>query len=251
MRTDPKNTAYVVVSGGSKRDTGEDKDDSLVKSGEALLATPKEIQEQRETAFSHLEKTIEDRAALAAASQRINELEDAAARDWDNPYERNAALRRAFRVGRKERERQAGVDEGIKDRMGLEVDLLPEIEEDARRARLVDFGAKPDQKEEKVLATPLFESDRTVASSTMTDSKPSRGLKSERLARKRKTALVSEIVGNTRIARDPFLERKGRGGPPTTVLPGLKRKRDSEENRQSPERPVGKVAAVLVDYDSE
>lgn len=259
VRTDPKNTAYVLASGGRKRDTGEDKDkdESLVQSGEALLTTPKEAQDQRETAFSHLEKTIEDRAALAAGARRIDELADATARDWDNPYERNAALRRAFRVGRKERERQAGVDEGIKERMGLGVDLLPETEEDARRARLVDFGVAAggrgeEKKEEMVLAKPLFESGE-VSSGTTADSKPPRALKSERLASKRKTALVSEIVGNTRIARDPFLERKGRGGvPASTVLPGLKRKRDAGGQKdRSPERPAGKVAAVLVDYDSD
>ncbi|KAJ4392937.1 Protein saf4 [Gnomoniopsis smithogilvyi] len=251
VRTDPKNTAYVVVSGGRKRDTGEDKDDSLVKSGEALLATPKETQEQRESAFSHLEKTIEDRAALAAGARRIDELENAAARDWDNPYERNAALRRAFRVGRKERERQAGVDEGIKERMGLGVKLLPESEEDARRAQLVDFGTGLEEKEEKVLARPLFETESPAASRPTTDSKPSRGLKSERLANKRKTALVSEIVGNTRIIRDPFLERKERGGPSATVLPGLKRKRDAGEKDQSSGSSARKMAAVLVDYESE
>ncbi|KAJ4406182.1 Protein saf4 [Gnomoniopsis sp. IMI 355080] len=264
VRTDPKNTAYVLASGGRKRDTGEDKDDSLVKSGEALLAittTPKEAQDQRETAFSHLEKTIEDRAALAAGARRIDELADATARDWDNPYERNAALRRAFRVGRKERERQAGVDEGIKERLGLEVDLLPESEEDARRARLVDFGVaaggggpgEVGKNEEKVLAKPLFESGE-MSSGTTADSKPTRALKTERLASKRKTALVSEIVGNTRLARDPFLEPKARGGgtPVPTVIPGLKRKRvTGEQKDQSPGRPAGKVAAVLVDYDSD
>lgn len=253
IQTDPRNTAYKIVSGGRKRDTGEDKDDSLVKSGEALLTTPKEAQEQRETAFSHLEKTIEDRAALAASQQRIEELEDAAARDWDNPYERNAALRRAFRVGRKEREKQADLDEGIKERMGLEVDLLPETEDDARRARLVDFGTGSREKEEKVLATPLFASERPAAKEKTADKKPPRELKSERVANKRKTALVSEIVGNTRITRDPFLERKVKRPPgAVATLPGLKRKRAAGEKEESPEeKPPGKAAAVLVSYDSD
>lgn len=253
VRTDPRNTAYVIVSGGRKRDTGDDKDDSLVKSGEALLTTAKEAQEQRETAFSNLEKTIEDRAALAASQRRIEELEDAAARDWDDPYERNAALRRAFRVGRKEREKQAGLDEGIKERMGLGVELLPENEDDARRARLVDFGAKPGGKEEQVLATPLFASERPAVEGKMVNKKPPRELKSERVANKRKTALVSEIVGNTRITRDPFLERKVKGpSAAATALPGLKRKRDhGEKEETSEEKPPGKAATVLVDYDSD
>lgn len=268
MRTDPRNTAYVVIRGGRKRDTGDDtnennKDDSLVKTGEALLADPKEIQDQRETAFSNLEKTIKDRATLAAAAQRIDELEDAAARDWDDPYARNAALRRAFRVGRKEREKQAGVDAGIKERLGLAgIELLPESEEDARRARLVDFGTGPPhtgeekvEEEKRVLATPLFGSER-VAGKKMTGTSQRGGLKSERVASNRKTALVSEIVGNTRIALDPFLERKGGKSAPAAgafadALPGLKRKRGVGEKEQSPEKPTAKAPAVLVDYDSE
>lgn len=258
IRTDPQNTAYVIVSGGRKRDTGEDKDDSLVKSGEALLTTAKEAQEQRETAFSHLEKTIEDRAALAAAQRRIEELEDAAARDWHNPYERNAALRRAFRVGRKEREKQAGLDEGIKERLGFELELLPESEDDARRARLVDFGGTDSvNTEEKILATPLFADEGPAMKGQMEENKPPpRQLKSERMANKRKTALVSEIVGNTRITRDPFLERKAkRDTAAAALLPGLKRKRGSDEREQRSEekegKPSGKLAAVLVNYDSD
>lgn len=279
LRTDPQHTAYVVVDGARKRDTGDDNNDnhetragaakaahdSLVPGGDALLRQlfkdPREAQEQRETAFANLEKTIEDRAALAAATRRIDELEDASAKDWDDPYARNAALRRAFRVGRKERERQAGVDEGIRERLGLGVELLPEIEEDARRARLVDFGTAPGEEEEmvgrgevRVLARPLFESERKrdAVPVKKAGSKP-RGLKSERAANQMKTSLVSEIVGNTRIARDPFLERKGRGvpAPVAPVLPGLKRKRSAAEKEQILEKPPEKVAAVLVDYDSE
>lgn len=270
IRTDPKNTAYVVVRGGRKRDTGDEDDDkhaSLVPSGDALLravAPRAEAQAERETAFSNLEKTIEDRAVLAAATRRIDALEDASARHWDDPYARNAALRRTFRVGRKERERQAVVDEGIRERLGLGVELLAESEEDARRAKLVDFGTAPGNGlasgEEKVLARPLFESDRPAAAGKTTSNHP-RGLKSERAASRTKTSLVSEIVGNTRLARDPFLERKGQGASAAgagagagaaAVLPGLKRKRvEADEKEQKSERPSEKAATVLVDYDSD
>lgn len=271
VRTDPKNTAYVVHAGARKRDTGEEKttEDSLVPTGDALLAlstTRAEAEEARATAFSTLEKTINDRAALAAASARIDELEDVAEKQWDDPYARNQALRKAFRVGRKQRQVQAGLDGELKERLGLGIELLEANEEDARRARLVDYGTRPEgdddvvsRGEDKVLARPLFKSsvspvvgalDRTGRK----DGKAPRKLKSEIKATKLKESLVSEIVVNTRMVRDPFLERKTKdSAKPAAIITGLKRKRgpDREFSPQAEEKPPGKVAAVLVDYESD
>ncbi|KAK2599819.1 hypothetical protein N8I77_011542 [Diaporthe amygdali] len=269
VRTDPKNTAYEVVSGGKRRDTGEGKeggdDDSLVSSGVvAPIKTLQEEAEEREVAFSNLEKTIEDRAALAAARERIDEIEDANAKQWDDPYTRNQMLRKTFRVGRKSREKDAAAAEDLKDRMSLGIDLLPESEEDARWARLVDFGTAPGglgEDRDKVLAKPLFGGKKPAAQGKRTgDSKPAtkKLLKSEIAATKMRESLVSEIVGNTRMASDPFLEPRSRDSSKTTasLLPGLKRKRPPETEPSPPPegKPVEKAAAVssaLVDYDSD
>lgn len=282
IHTDPKNTAYVVVSGGRKRDTGESSnrdDDSLVSSSHTPIVTAQEQSEQRETAFATLEKTIADRAALAASKERIDEMEEASARQWDDPYARNQALRKSFRVGRHAREREAAKAESIKERMGLGIELLPESEEDARRARLIDFGRAPSpppgentagEAEKIVLARPLFggggtkngdkaATDTTNGDKKTTNKKPSKKLKSEVVASKRKKTLVSEIMGNTRLASDPFLEPRGSRESTKTagaVIPGLKRKRDTER-RPSPtgeERRPEKVSIVssgLVDYESD
>ncbi|ROW03055.1 hypothetical protein VMCG_05758 [Cytospora schulzeri] len=284
IRTDPKNTAYVVVSGGRKRDTGEDKegDDSLVPSGIGIggnhpIKTSQEQAAERESAFAHLEKTIEDRAALESAKARIGEIHEGNARQWDDPYARNQLLRSQFRVGRRQRERDAAVAGELRDRMGLGIELLPESEEDARWARLVDFGSKPPEEEGvvggeevKVLARPLFGDGGKgdAAKGTTMEAggggrpqgkagKPPRKLKSEIAASRMRESIVSEIVGNTRLASDPFLEPRSRDSTKTSItLPGLKRKRrPSRESPQPPdERPAGKVAAVssgLVDYDSD
>ncbi|KAK7731064.1 Protein saf4 [Cytospora paraplurivora] len=278
VRTDPKNTAYVVVAGGRKRDTGEERvgageGDSLVGSGLAGPARPirtlQEQAEERESAFANLEKTIEDRAAFEAAKHRIGEIHETNEKQWDDPYSRNQLLRKQFRVGRKQREKDAHVTEGLKDRMSLGIELLPESEEDARWARLVDFGSKPEEmpgQEVKVLAKPLFGDDKSGTKSAVEGSSKAQGtvgktsrrkLKSEIASSKMRESLVSEIVGNTRLASDPFLEPRtrdlARGSP---SLPGLKRKRKSEgDSPKTPnERPPEKVTAVssaLVDYDSD
>ncbi|KAL1865358.1 Protein saf4 [Diaporthe australafricana] len=273
VRTDPQNTAYVVVSGGRKRDTGEGKDDgadggSLVGGAAGVVGpvikTAREQAEEREVAFANLEKTIEDRAALAAARERIDEIEDVNAKQWDDPYTRNQMLRKSFRVGRKQREKNAAADEDLKDRMGLGIDLLPESEEDARWAKLVDFGTRAEglgEREEKVLARPLFGGARpAVQEKPARDSKPAakKLLKSEIAATKMRESLVSEIVGNTRMASDPFLEPRSRDPTRSTAsfLPGLKRKRQPATEPSPPpeDKPVEKGAAVssaLVDYDSD
>lgn len=266
VRTDPKNTAYVVVEGGKKRDTGEGKggEDSLVGDGVGPIKTLREQAEEREVAFSNLEKTIEDRAAFAAARERIDEIEDANSRQWDDPYTRNQMLRKTFRVGRKQREKDSAAAEDLKDRMGLGIDLLPESEEDARWAKLVDFGTTTEglgETGDKALAKPLFGGAKRTAEEKKTkDNKPptKKLLKSEIAASKMRDSLVSEIVGNTRMASDPFLEPRSRDTTKGTAnfLPGLKRKRPSQVEPSPPpeDKPPEKAAAMssaLVDYDSD
>ena len=96
IRTDPQNTAYVVVEGGTRRDTGEDKP----RDGDLVLpsADERDQQEARRTAFSKLERTIEDREQLRQAGERIAGLLEDSARRWDDPYAQNQRLRRAFRA---------------------------------------------------------------------------------------------------------------------------------------------------------
>ncbi|KAK3381521.1 CWC16 protein [Podospora didyma] len=267
IRTDPQHTAYVVAAGGKKRDTGDDADDSLVKSGEYLITTEREKAEQRESAFGTLERTIADRERLEDARHRIGELHDAAERQWEDPYAQNQRLRRAFRVGRHGREKEAASTEELRDRMSLGIELLPGTADDARWAALIDFGGVPDAESDapvvKALARPLFEtktpklphktstikldsSTTPPPPTTTTKAAPPKKLKAEIAASKMRDTLVSEIVGNTRAAMDPFLDfgngtnsTGSKDAPPRgpVRLPGLKRKRATEEPPGPPEPP--------------
>ncbi|ROT34869.1 hypothetical protein SODALDRAFT_329069 [Sodiomyces alkalinus F11] len=149
LRTDPQNTAYIVASGGRKRDDGTSREQQQQQEGPLVILTDSEREALRKSAFASLERTIEDREALRATSERIDQLADVSYRQWDDPYERNRALRRAFRVGRKQREKQTLADDALRDRIGASIELLPATEEDARRAALVDFGAVPEDEEEE------------------------------------------------------------------------------------------------------
>ncbi|KAI1638252.1 hypothetical protein F4809DRAFT_660057 [Biscogniauxia mediterranea] len=157
IRTDPANTAYVVVEGGRRRDTGQDDDDDVSAVRDHTIRTDAEHASLRASAFARLEKTIADRAAVEGARDRIHALEEASARRWEDPYARNRRLRDAFRAGRKRREGEARGAEELAERMGLGFEILPGTEEDARRAALVDFGARegPGEVVDSALVKPL------------------------------------------------------------------------------------------------
>lgn len=290
IRTDPQNTTYTVAEGARKRDTGEDPL-SLAGAGAGGIIEPiltdKEREALRTNAFAKLEKTIENRKILEQAKERIGELEQDSARRWEDPYEQNRRLRAAFRVGRKERERDAATTEDLRDRMSLGIDLLAASEEDARRAALVDFGpssaVEDGEMGRKALAKPLFAASARSSSSgsdakedgkKTTAKSKSKRLKSEVAAAQMRDNLVSEIVGNTRVAQDPFLSLdRSNGDTPKSLsrIRGIKRKKLESEPEPEPELErenelhsergsktstgiEGKGAAsstALVEYDSD
>ncbi|KAI0113050.1 DUF455 domain protein [Daldinia grandis] len=254
IRTDPEHTTYTVTEGARPRDTGAP--DPL---SQAIL-TDKEREGLRANAFAKLEKTIADRKVLEDAKERIDELETESARHWEDPYEQNRRLRAAFRVGRKERERDAATAEDLRERMSLGIELLAASDEDARRAALVDFGPSSDaaggEMGRKALAKPLFPTSLGSGSGsadTKDDDKrkkkknaKNKKLKSEVAAAQMKDSLVSEIIGNTRVAQDPFLSldrSNGDGNKGPSRISGIKRKR--REPEQEPESEEHEEAKSL------
>ncbi|KAL7932683.1 CWC16 protein [Trichoderma chlorosporum] len=261
MRTDPKNTAYVVVEGATKRDTGP----AAADEGEegATILTEREREELRRNAFASLEKTIADRKQLEVAAERLDDLEDLSRRRWDDPYARNQRLRKAFRVGRKEREKMAAATEDLKERMGLGIELLPEREEDAKRAALVDFGTRPEGEgeEDKALSKPLFASTTINSSaktkkSSSTSVKKDTRLKAEKEASRRKESFVADVISNTRAIHDPFLiQHNNPDKAAASSRPSLgivkKRKRVDGEPDDRPETKAPLTVGGLVQYDSD
>ncbi|KAG6010905.1 hypothetical protein E4U21_002575 [Claviceps maximensis] len=282
VRTDPKNTAYVVHQGATKRDTGED--NGLRREGAdgaLVIMTDQEREALRKNAFASLERTIGDRERMIRASERIDHLRDAQDRAWEDPYAMNQKLRRTFRVGRKERERDELATQALRDKMGLSIELVPETEEDAQRAKLVDFGSGYERHgAEMALAKPLFgtaspglgsaSASASASASTLTSTsapgltpnQDTAGIarpKADKEAMKRKDDFVSAIMSNTRLVHDPFLQQQKRDGAKTSMLTGVKRKRGHETllptqtqtqtetdtaGIQPNEEPVSKVSAL-------
>lgn len=267
IRTDPATTSYVVEEGGRRRreynDEGEDGEfldpaTAAARSAAALTGVEGENSElDRLDAFDRLERTIVHRAPAAPgtakedmplsgldAAKRLEALTASNARQWDDPYARNRALRAAFRVGRHAREKAAADDEGLRQRLGglsEDLRLLPASEEDARHAALIDFGSRPsggetpsDVVDRRNLARPLFGTplgDKSAISKqlrnrvssapnmrALTNSAPSpspspspRNLTyaptTEAAKRQRliRDHLASTVLANTRMTTDPFV----------------------------------------------
>ncbi|XWW98835.1 hypothetical protein V2A60_006838 [Cordyceps javanica] len=282
MRTDPKNTAYVVVSGATRRAEAEADGEFEGSSGGGNgvvvpILTDAERDALRSNAFASLERTIDDRERLRAASRRLDGLADVAARQWEDPYALNQKLRRAFRAGRKEREAGAAAAEALQQRMSLGLDILPETEEDARRARLVDFAPDPEGlvAGRAALNKPLFgtttmttatTATTTTVAAVMASHEKNEKTRATREARQRTQAresFATQVVGNTRAAKDPFLlssagTKRAADGKRVARLPGVKRKREAagaeaaEPSPKTRQNSSGTSKGVaLVDYDSE
>lgn len=255
IRTDPKNTAYVVTEGAKKRDTGEDKH----MEGEIKIMTSEERERLQNDAFAALEGKVEDRKQALTDKSRIEELHRAKEKDWDDPYAASKKLRRAFREDRKQKEKNDALTENLKDRMSLGLDLLEETEEDRQRAKLISFGDfDGDTAIFKAASKPLFGGTKSstpppIRTLTKQEKKTTPAPEALRLSNREK--LRHELEFNTRAIVDPFLSADKTISP----LAGLvKRKgelrQEAEKNLPLPVNEGGRASAALVslvDYDSD
>ncbi|TKA79274.1 hypothetical protein B0A49_03691 [Cryomyces minteri] len=266
IRTDPANTAYVVVEGARKRDTGEDK----VLEGDLPILTEEEREQRRNNAFAALEGKVTDLAQAKTDTQRIEELRQVRERDWEDTYAASRKLRATFRAERKKRARTAADTEALQTRMGLGIELLAETDEDQQRAGFVDFGEEvgADSAVFRATAKPLFADDggpRAVNKAKRKRDKPKAVAEAER----RRQMLQRELKGNTRAVVDPFLTPhsiSGTQGATKLVISGLKKDRAGESTKDLRKTPAvaqicarpGKCVvleknpcAPLVAYDSD
>ena len=252
--TDPKNTAYVVTEGAKKRDTGDDK----VHEGEIVLRTDEERERLQNDAFAALEVKVGDKRQAATDKGRIEELLEAGDKDWDDPYTASRRLRKTFRGERKVREKNSALTEALKDRMSLGIELLPETEEDRRRAGFVEFGDSGEPASEIALirarAKPLFPTEQIKVKERLSSGKKAKKLKAEQVAERQRESLRLELQQNTRAVMDPFLVDQA-VFVTSGAIPGIKRKRALAEEGEAQQQDTAPLIDVfkppLVDYDSD
>ncbi|KAK0939436.1 Protein saf4, partial [Friedmanniomyces endolithicus] len=94
------------------------------------------------------------------------------------------------------RKREEEADEALKVRLGTDMELLPETEEDAQRVKLVTFGEAGD---DSVPSHTRYKAFFEKSSASRLVTAPSKVAKESR-----KEALRRQLVENTRAALDPF-----------------------------------------------
>jgi coiled-coil domain-containing protein 130 len=248
IRTDPKNSAYVVTEGATKRDYGQGKGDE--EEGELKFLTAEEKEKRREDAFANLEGKMEDKGIEKKNRERVEELYEKS-EVWRDPYEVNARLRRDFRVKRKVWQKEERHKEGMQDKFSLGLNIVDETDADRMRAGLVEFGGSGEDKMEGLSWKPLFAESHTNTKAVVPVPKPKK-LKVEIVAEKRRKDLQHTLVGNTRAMLDPFVSNNAASTASRVDLGILKRKRDAKKEEAPTEAMTeAKKPALLVDYDSD
>ena len=243
MRTDPKNTEYVVVGGGRRRDDGRDK----VLEGEMVVGSTdaEKIAARLDGAFGALEKNVKDKEAADTQKARVEELRKRSERDWADPYEVNRRVRREFRVGRRQRQDDEGTGQALQERFGLGVDVAAPAVEDGERARLVDFaGVGVEDGGTTVSGIGIFDAE----AKERVRGKRAKNLTSADVTQQKNT-LQNSLKGNTRAKSDPFLKDEQAWHPA---------RRKPHRPLEQPEPEIGEVksttkttTATLVAYDSD
>lgn len=273
IRTDPKNTAYVVVEGGRKRDLGVDEEGRGI--GEIMV-------DRKDAAgsgagddpFARLEGKVEDKKVVDEARSRILELQRRQNRDWDDPYEVSRRLRKGFRAERKVLEKKEAGKEALKDKMSLGIDIADEVEEDTLRAAMVEFEDDDGGGDavRGIRTKPMFQHSSSSPSKTSGGAHDTAMKNGKRkrvdLVAERKASFRSALAGNTRAAVDPFLngdnvwepgvkKRKAPGKTEGTRTIERATGGDSQPTTSDvPEMPDGTersqgIPVALVDYGSD
>jgi coiled-coil domain-containing protein 130 len=265
IRTDPKNAAYVVHEGATKRDYGPEE----VADGELKGLTEEERQKRREDAFANLEGKVEEKGTERQEKERVLELYEAS-EVWKDPYDQNAKLRREFRGKRKIWQAEDRVKECMQERFSLGIDIVDETESDRVRAKMVEFGTagESDRKIDEAARRPLFAT-KEPSKATSASTPKVKKLKAEVKAEKSRHDLQQALVGNTRVVIDPFLSDRSRvitkpnfgilkrkrsgeqASGPSSNLSSISVPQDDGVKQLSPRKPPTTLPTILVAYDSD
>jgi coiled-coil domain-containing protein 130 len=232
IRTDPENTRYMIADGAKRQtdewdttDQGVVQPKSMSFYAQPLTISGVEEQKALEDPFAKLEKDEEDKVKASEQHQIISKLYDLSDRQWADPWKVNSSLRKEFRQDRKVRKAKSILAEEIRTRNGLHIDLLPESEDDAIRAKMIEFqgnGLKEAEIRKRELKTGSF-----VLG------------KRERTVETKKKELERVVKLSTRERADPFLHRLADSNGIDSLRNGVKVVKKKEVERNGPKALAG------------
>lgn len=139
IKTDPGNMDYVITEGARRVEQRWDP----TQNGQIVPDDKRVGRKLADDAMYKVEHQKSDQDKSGDAAPRIcqlSQIQDRVKDDWLA----NKMLRDAFRATKKERKAQLAKDKLITGKCGLELDLVPEEDEDVRMARLLNGLSKTD-----------------------------------------------------------------------------------------------------------
>ncbi len=135
IQTDPKNSDYVVASGGRRKVETYDE----AAAGVFDLSTDSERARLAEDPFYRLEHAGRDTAVMNEAKPRLTQLIELRDQQRADDYSTSQLLRKRHRSRKKQEQAAAAAQASSATPL---IPLLPETGEDSRRAALVKFKIK-------------------------------------------------------------------------------------------------------------
>jgi coiled-coil domain-containing protein 130 len=135
IETDPKNGEYLLKEGLRKRiETFDPKDAGLPE-----FADEGEKQKLEADVFYKLEHGLLDANKAEKAALGIDELQKFNDTYWKDPYTLSQAVRKKFRVEKKEAKALLVESQSLQDKIGLSIPILPQDEKDQATAKGILF----------------------------------------------------------------------------------------------------------------
>ncbi|CAH0587161.1 unnamed protein product [Chrysodeixis includens] len=160
IKTDPGNLDYVIVSGARRQENRWDP----AENGQIVADTTETQKKLFDDPMFKLEHKTGDEDAAKLDKPRLGRLVGRNESVWKDDYDANCSLRRKFRKRRKELEEASVNDSLLLAKSSLDINLLPENEDDRNMASLLSLRPSKSIEESqsharsKILNTPALPS---------------------------------------------------------------------------------------------
>ncbi|KAL0879881.1 hypothetical protein ABMA27_002407 [Loxostege sticticalis] len=158
IKTDPGNLDYVIVSGARRQENRWDP----TENGQIVPETKEAQKRLFDDAMFRLEHKTGDEDAAKQDKPRLGRLVGRNETVWKDDYDANCMLRRNFRKRRKELEEASVNDSLLLAKSSLNIELLPESEDDRNMASLLSLRPsrtieeKQSQVRKKIFKSPVL-----------------------------------------------------------------------------------------------
>lgn len=173
IRTDPKNSEYVVAE-GARRKTEEGSAESM---GLKQPLTAEEALQMQTNPFFRLEHQVMDRRTARAALPKLSTIQEMNEKAWKDDYETSRSVRKRFREQRRQLRDEGRQLQEMKERLSISLPLMPERGEDVAMARNV---AREQRQRRAELDLDLAEAAQRIRGDSIFGDKTQNGKKKKR-----------------------------------------------------------------------